>query len=257
MVLKIVNSLVRELLNSWIYFVIASVAVAFFPIIVVAHFNQYIGQTWYGVVFSIGYFVYLKRVDIVCKKKLFEELPSNLKPEPRILELGPGVAANFSYYSKELKLSTFEQNPVLQKEAEKIKQNYPGIVIERCFIGNAEKMSQIHDNSFDVVIATHVLCCVDNPQAAVNEIYRILRRGGKYFCLESVAWNEEHYWRRLLISFMSPVWKFMLLGCKAGNIDVKKMLINAGFDVRSLNTYYEPRASFNMQIYLYGVAVKK
>ena len=45
----------------------------------------------------------------------------------------------------------------------------------------------VDDESADGVVGTLVLCGVDNPRQVVNEAFRVLRPGGRYFFLEHIG----------------------------------------------------------------------
>ncbi|MEL6460346.1 MAG: class I SAM-dependent methyltransferase [Cyanobacteria bacterium J06621_15] len=63
-----------------------------------------------------------------------------------------------------------------QLEIEKI-SNSDNLVIIR---GNAESIPLV-DNSLDAVYAGAAMHCWENPQKAIEEIYRVLKKGGKLF----------------------------------------------------------------------------
>ena len=62
------------------------------------------------------------------------------------------------------------------------------------------------DESFDVIVSTLVLCSVPDEVAALDEIHRVLRPGGRLVYLEHVAAIENpkrHRWQRRI----EPLWK--------------------------------------------------
>lgn len=48
-------------------------------------------------------------------------------------------------------------------------------------VADAQQVLPYKDNSFDVVMATHVIEHLEKPKNAVAEIYRILKKGGLFF----------------------------------------------------------------------------
>ena len=93
----------------------------------------------------------------------------------------------------------------------KTEQNPNSITLEKFILCSAEDMEVIEDNSVDVVVATHVLCSVKNPEKVLTEIHRVLTPGGKYYMLEHVAHRERlsNYaqW------FIKPFWSVFNGGC--------------------------------------------
>lgn len=59
------------------------------------------------------------------------------------------------------------------------------------------------DNSFDVVICTHVYEHVDDPKKLFKEIYRVLRPGGIcYFAAINALWPMEPHYNLLFLSWL-------------------------------------------------------
>ena len=54
----------------------------------------------------------------------------------------------------------------------------------------------------------------------------------------------------------APFWYFATIGCKAGNIDAAKALINAGFDVSRMETEERPKGQWFLSVHYFGTAMK-
>mmetsp|Transcript_14860 Transcript_14860/g.28806 ORF Transcript_14860/g.28806 Transcript_14860/m.28806 type:complete len:299 (-) Transcript_14860:1539-2435(-) len=65
---------------------------------------------------------------------------------------------------------------------------------------------------YDFVIIGNVLCEVPDQDAVVNDIYELLRPGGKVFYIEHVA-SHEGTFNNKLQRFINPLWKVISGGC--------------------------------------------
>jgi ubiquinone/menaquinone biosynthesis C-methylase UbiE len=105
-------------------------------------------------------------------------------PAGNIVEIGAGVGANFDHLPPGSTVTAIEPNPamhsrLIERAAER---HIPLDVVDT----GAETMP-FDDGSVDVVISTLVLCTVDDQDAALAEIRRILRPGGTFRFVEHVA----------------------------------------------------------------------
>lgn len=66
--------------------------------------------------------------------------------------------------------------------------------------------------SFDTVVATLVLCSVNDPGRAVSEILRVLRPGGSFLFLEHIA-APSGTWTRWAQGALEPVWRRIAGNC--------------------------------------------
>lgn len=65
--------------------------------------------------------------------------------------------------------------------------------------------------AFQAVIATLVLCSVEEFGDSISEIFRVLKPGGQLYSLEHVA--SENPWTRRTQDLMTPIWKHLAEGC--------------------------------------------
>ena len=122
---------------------------------------------------------------VAFKSDLFS---NNIQANDKILEIGVGSGPNLKYYgSKASTISALEPNRAFDEfilesaVAAKVSPNKMRIVP-----GYAEKIP-MEDDSVDVVIGTMVLCSVQSVAKSLQEIYRVLKPGGKYIFTEHVA----------------------------------------------------------------------
>ncbi|MGI8659661.1 MAG: class I SAM-dependent methyltransferase [Thermoleophilaceae bacterium] len=112
----------------------------------------------------------------------------------RTLELGAGTGANVELYPEavtELVL-TEPFGPMAARLRERVlRAGRDDAVVE---VG-AEQLPFAAD-SFDTVVVTLVLCTVEDPAAALDEIARVLRPGGSFLFLEHVRSSDPKLARR-------------------------------------------------------------
>ena len=147
------------------------------PLLILAHLNRHVGQAYYWLMFATVDFFFLRRQDRDLKDRLFKPLRDAFDESTYVktLEIGPGAGTNFAYLPANIRLTTLEENPYFKKHFATIQTRHPTITIEDMLIGNAENMVQVPDESFDVVIGTHIFCCIDDYQTAAKEIFRVLK----------------------------------------------------------------------------------
>lgn len=90
----------------------------------------------------------------------------------------------------------------------------------------------IPDDSIDSVLLAYVLCTVEDVDAALAEVRRVLRPGGVVCVMEHVR-APEGTWLRRSQRLVAPVWPRMAGGCHADR-DTRAALARAGFDVAGL-----------------------
>lgn len=97
------------------------------------------------------------------------------------------------------------------------------------------------DNSFDTVVATLMLCSVDDPARSLEEVRRVLALGGELRFMEHVR-AASRGWARFQ-DWVTPVWRRILAGCHP-NRDTLSSIRETGFEVVELRTFnYGPHPS--------------
>src|ERR1700744_2948932 len=125
----------------------------------------------------------------------------------RTVELGSGSGLNLSHYPAEVgELILTEPDPAmrLRLEHRARRSDRSG----RVLADSAEALSMA-DGSVDTVVSTLVLCTVDDPGRALDEIARVLRPDGQLLFIEHVraesarlaGWQDrlERPWRRFAV----------------------------------------------------------
>ena len=89
------------------------------------------------------------------------------------------------------------------------------------------------DGSVDAVLCALVLCSVDDPDAALAEVARVLRPGGTLHLLEHVV-GEPGSRRRWVQQLLDPAWNRIAGGCSLTR-DTRRAVADAGFDTADLS----------------------
>ncbi|MBE9199585.1 MULTISPECIES: class I SAM-dependent methyltransferase [unclassified Nodularia (in: cyanobacteria)] len=167
-----------------------------------------------------------------------------------VLEIGFGTGLNLSYYPKSLeKLVTIDSNPGVNQLAQKRIQSSSITVDNR--ILNSEKLPMA-DNSFDSVVSTFTLCSIAKVEQALQEVYRVLKPGGKFFFLEHGLSNAPkiQVWQNRL----TPIQKIIGDGCHL-NRNIRQ-LVEQQFDTVTLEEFVGENLP-KIAGYLYkGIATK-
>jgi ubiquinone/menaquinone biosynthesis C-methylase UbiE len=82
------------------------------------------------------------------------------------------------------------------------------------------------DAAFDIVTTGLVFCSVDDPDAGLREIRRVLRPAGRLRMLEHV--RSGHPWQAQLQDLAQPAWTWVTGGCRP-NRDTEAIVTRAGF----------------------------
>ncbi len=121
---------------------------------------------------------------------------------PRILDAGAGTGLNIPYYRPGWLVVVLDRSELFLKRA-RIRAEKVDIDME--FIIGDVKELPFDDRTFDSVVATFLLCQLDNPLQALAEIYRVLKPGGRLLLLEHV--RSKKHWGRFMDYLSGPVYR--------------------------------------------------
>lgn len=110
-----------------------------------------------------------------------------------VLEIGPGAGANLRHYPAAVRWIGVE--PDLASRSRALAEAARLGRSARVLPGVAERL-ELPDGSVDAVVGTYVLCSVTDQTAALAELYRVLRPGGRYVFAEHVAAPPGSWLRR-------------------------------------------------------------
>lgn len=127
----------------------------------------------------------------------------------RVLELGAGTGLNLDHYPAEVTgLVLTEPSPHM---AERLRRRAEGPVRPTEVIEAPAERLPVADDSFDTVVATLVLCTVDDVAATLREVERVLRPGGQLLFIEHV--RSEDAGRARWQDRLERPWGFVAAGC--------------------------------------------
>ena len=154
-----------------------------------------------------------------------------------VLEIGCGSGLNFSFYEENNidKLYALEPDKEMLRQAESVVKevNFPITFLET----GAEKIP-LEDDSIDTALLTYTLCTIPDPLAALLEIRRVLKKGGKLVFCEHGTAPENNV--KKMQNFINSFWPIFVGGCNL-NRDIPSLIKDAGFLVDNLETMYLPK----------------
>jgi SAM-dependent methyltransferase len=107
-----------------------------------------------------------------------------------VLEIGVGTGRNLPHYGAGVRLTGVELSPAMLEIA-RTRAHALGREVD-LRVGDAQALEfgdqsfEFGDQSFDTVVCTLSLCTIPDDRAAVAEVRRVLRPGGRFLLLEHV-----------------------------------------------------------------------
>jgi ubiquinone/menaquinone biosynthesis C-methylase UbiE len=169
-----------------------------------------------------------------------------------VLEVGAGTGLNLSHYGPGVtRLVLLEPDRFMGKKLQQRVQltKVPVEVVD----GGVDPLP-FDDESFDAVVSTLVLCSVPDHEAALVEIRRVLRPGGRFVFVEHVAAIENpkrHKWQRRL----EPLWKRVAGNCHLTRT-TDQAIPEAGFELAEVRRESMRKAPAHVRTSVRGVATK-
>jgi ubiquinone/menaquinone biosynthesis C-methylase UbiE len=191
-------------------------------------------------------------IDVACGMKsrdpLRERVCAGLEGE--VIEIGFGSGLNIPFYPERVsKVAAVEPADSGWKLAQK-HLSETTIPVERS--GLDGQSLPFENDSFDSALTTWTLCTIPDADAALWEVRRVLKPGGKVHFVEHGLAPDEgvRKWQHRL----EPMQKRLFGGCHLTR-QPAEMLKGAGFNVVDLDEFYEDGAPKFLAADSLGVAV--
>ncbi len=150
-----------------------------------------------------------------------------------VLEVGFGTGHNLPYYSRHVQKvvgvdPSGKSGRIARRRIEKA--SFPVELVEL----PGERIS-LPDASFDSVVSTLSLCTIADPRAALAQMRRVLKPGGRFFFLEHGLSDEAKIqrWQDRLNGLQQRIFG----GCHI-NRPIDHLITGAGFVMETLDRYY-------------------
>jgi SAM-dependent methyltransferase len=186
------------------------------------------------------------------------------KARGRVVEIGAGTGANVGLYGAEIEdLTLVEPDPHMAARLRArlaagegsgaaageagARSHAPKHLIE----APAESLP-FPDDAFDTAVATLVLCTIPDPVAAIDELARVLKPGGRLLFIEHVRSDDPA--RARWQDRLEKPWRFMADGCYC-NRDTEANLRSSAFVVETVEHGKMPKAAPIVRPLIRGTAV--
>jgi ubiquinone/menaquinone biosynthesis C-methylase UbiE len=168
-----------------------------------------------------------------------------------VLEVGAGTGLTLSHYPKAVtRLVMAEPDPHMRAKL-MAKEKPSGVEISDASLDGLPFVP----GSFDVVVCSLVLCSVRDQKAALAEVVRVLRPGGRLVFLEHVAADGKPQ-RLKWQGRIEPLWKHLMGNCHLTR-RTEAAIAAAGLDIESIRRESIRKALPIVRPSIRGVARKR
>ena len=158
-----------------------------------------------------------------------------------VVELGPGTGVNFPYYPSGIRWIGIEPNRHLHAPLRRAGAGFDIDIREL-----ASEQLPLADASADAVVATLVLCSVDDPARVLREIRRVMKPGARFYFVEHTG-GARGSKLRLWQDRAQPAWSWIAGGCRP-NRETLPAIQDAGFERVEAEEFALPMGLFKPHI---------
>ena len=174
-------------------------------------------------------------LDLAMRNRLLDRYRQRTVETARglVLEVGVGSGLNLPLYGPAVtRVVGLDPSPELLRLASK---RAADVVIPVSLLRASAEDLPVGDAVFETIVMTWTLCSIPNPMAALTEMRRVLRPGGRLIFIEHGLSPEIRTarWQHRL----TPGWKRISGGC---HLDRKmdELIRSAGFEIDAIETGY-------------------
>ena len=177
-------------------------------------------------------------LDLACGVRPVRRQRDKVVPLARgeVLEVGIGTGLNLAHYRAEQIERIWGLDPATEMNRT-TRKRLCGTGLDLELLALSAEQIPVENDRFDTVVLTYTLCSIPDPVAALREMKRTLRPGGRLlFCEHGLAPEPSiARWQRRL----TPAWRRIAGDCHMDR-DVPALLDAAGFKVDDLQQDYIP-----------------
>ena len=168
-----------------------------------------------------------------------------------VIELGFGSGTNIGHYPAEVRrVVGIEPSDYAWKLSTTLRQGTRTHIVRGSL--DSQRLGE-PDQSFDAALSAFTLCTIPDPYAALRELHRILKPGGTLHFLEHGLAPDQNVqrWQHRV----EPAQKFFAGGCHLTRSN-ESMLIESGFRIIEIESFYQPGVSRIEGAFSLGTAVR-
>jgi ubiquinone/menaquinone biosynthesis C-methylase UbiE len=168
-----------------------------------------------------------------------------------VVEIGFGTGLNLPHYPATVtRIAAVEPSQLCVRIAQPRIAESP---VPVSLVGVSGESLALPSAAYDAAVSTWTLCTISDVEAALSEIRRVLRPGGRFHFVEHGHAPEASVarWQRRI----EPVWKRIAGGCHLSR-PIGELIERAGLRLDRLDTFYQDREPRVFGYTFEGVATK-